>query len=269
MKLSHSGVEESGSFPGGEGQTGIKFKSVRRIFRIMDLVGRQGKELTAKELAREVGTNLSSCYYLLNILTDEGYVEKLPRHGGYQLGPAIAALNEQRIGGSLDSLIDPVLDELARRSGKHAYFGVLSDGEMAVARLRSPSKSSCAGVAEGFRGASHALALGKVLLAGEGSEYVEQYANDHGLEAFTPRTIVRPSVLHAHLNKVRMVGVATDLEEFTENLCCVAAPVKDERGRVEGAIGVSTTARGIRGELQHLTELARLAAEEASALLDK
>jgi acetyl-CoA synthetase len=69
------------------------------------------------------------------------------------------------------------------------------------------------------------------------------------------------------LNKVRMVGVATDFEEFAQNLCCVAAPVRSKSGKVEGAIGLSTTARRIRGEEQQLVEMVQWAAGEASALL--
>jgi acetyl-CoA synthetase len=110
--------------------------------------------------------------------------------------------------------------------------------------------------------------LGKVLLAGMGSEYVEGYINNHGLEAFTPRTIIRPAQLHAHLNKVRMVGVATDFEEFAQNLCCVAAPVKSQGGKVEGAVGLSTTARRIRSEGPQLIEMVQRAGGEASALLE-
>jgi IclR family transcriptional regulator, acetate operon repressor len=123
------------------------------------------------------------------------------------------------------------------------------------------------GVVEGFHGASHALALGKVLLAGAGAEYVQEYIDDNGLEAFTPRTIVRPNQLHAHLNKVLMVGVATDFEEFAENLCCFAAPVKGRGGKVEGAIGLSTTTRRVNSEAQQLIELVQWASSEATALL--
>jgi IclR family transcriptional regulator, acetate operon repressor len=87
------------------------------------------------------------------------------------------------------------------------------------------------------------------------------------LEAFTPRTIVRPTQLHAHLNKVLMVGVATDFEEFAENLCCFVAPVKGHDGKVEGDIGLSTTTRRVSSEGQQLIELVQWAATEATALL--
>jgi acetyl-CoA synthetase len=100
-----------------------------------------------------------------------------------------------------------------------------------------------------------------------GSKYVEGYVDEHGgLEAFTPRTIVQPSLLHAQLNKVRLVGLATDFEEFAQNLCCVAAPVESKRGKVEGAVGLSTTARRIHDEGRHLMEMVQWAAGEASTL---
>ncbi len=243
-----------------------KFKSVRRVFRIMDLVNRSGENLTAKEMARELGTSLSSCYYLLNILAEEGYIQKIPRCGGYRIGPAISLLNEGSRSG-FDSTIEPVVKELAQRAQRRAYAAVLSDGEVVVTQAKAPEKRSLVGVVEGFHGASHALALGKVLLAGAGSEYVQGYIDDHGLEAFTPRTIVRPTQLHAHLNKVLMVGVATDFEEFAQNLCCFAAPVKGRGGKVEGAIGLSTTTSRVSSEGQQLIEMVQWAAAEASTLL--
>jgi len=244
---------------------GPKFKSVRRVFRIMDLVSQRGESLTAKELTRELDTNLSSCYYLLNILADEGYIRKIAG-GGYTIGPTIPLLNEGSRS-DFDRRIEPVVEELAQRAQAHAYAAVLSAGEAVVTQAKAPKKRSYVGVVQGFHGASHALALGKVLLAGAGAEYVQEYIDDHGLEAFTPRTIIRPAQLHAHLNKALMVGVATDFEEFAENLCCFAAPVKGRGGKVEGAIGLSTTARRVHGEGKQLIKLVQWAAAEATALM--
>ena len=125
------------------------------------------------------------------------------------------------------------------------------------------------GVVRGFHGASHALALGKVLVAGSGPEGAREYAAGFGLEVFTPRTIVRPQLFETHLGLVRARGFATDVEEFAENLCCVAAPILGENGEVEGAIGVSTSARRFGGEARSLVELVRWAAREASTLAFK
>ena len=248
-------------------RVGPKFKSVRRALRVMDLISKHGEKLTAKRIARELGTSLSSCYYLLNILADEQYIEKVPRGGGYRIGPAISTLYECRSEGNFDAKIESVIEELAQRAQRQAYLAVLVDGEVTVVQVKAPPDSPPAGVSQGFHGASHALALGKVLLAGMGSEYVQKHIEDHGLEAFTPRTIVHPTQLHANLNKARMVGVALDFEEFAQNLCCVAAPVKDQKGDVQGAIGLSTTTRRISQEGHHLVELVQWASTEATDLL--
>jgi acetyl-CoA synthetase len=246
-----------------------KFKSVRRVFRIMDLVSERGEDLTAKQLAHELGTNLSSCYYLLGILVDEGYIERVAQGGGYRVGPALASLREARPRSDFDVRVEPVVEDLARRTQRHAYAAVMWDGESTVTHVKSPPRSPPVGVVQGFHGASHALALGKVLLASEGAEYVDGYIDDYGLEAFTPRTVVRPAELHTQLNKVRMVGVAAEFEEFARNLCCVAAPIYNGRGKVEGAIGISTTPRRIREEGQRMISTVQWSAGEASRLLGR
>ncbi len=126
MKLSYSdGDSDNLSLSGA--QTGAKFKSVQRVFRIIELVNRQGENLTAKQIAHKIGTNLSSCYYLLSILTDEGYIEKLPHRGGYRIGPTIPLLSEGSRS-DFDSKIEPVVEELAQRTQRQAYSAVLSAG---------------------------------------------------------------------------------------------------------------------------------------------
>ena len=56
--------------------------------------------MTVKPLARELGVSLSTCYRLVNILVEEGYLQKASTRGGYGLGPAVAAL---RLGNSVET----------------------------------------------------------------------------------------------------------------------------------------------------------------------
>lgn len=248
------------------GRSGAKFESIRRVFRILDLVSRR-ESLTAKLLARELGVSLSTCYYLINILIEEGYLEKNPSRKGYRIGAAVSALHERRSGTDLSATAEPVLEELAHRSGRHAYLGVLSDGAVTVSEVKSPCKSPPVGLVRGFHGASHALALGKVLIAGTGAEGATDYAEDFGLAQFTSRTIVQPARFKVHLDRIRAEGIATDVEEFEENLCCVAAPILGSNGAFEGAVGVSTSARRYASEARSMIELVQWAAKETSNLL--
>ncbi|CAN5863982.1 hypothetical protein BH23ACT11_BH23ACT11_05870 [soil metagenome] len=181
---------------------GAKFGSVRRVFTILDLVSRQ-EGLTAKLLARELNVSLSTCYCLINILIAEGYLERVSPRDGYRLGAAISTLHERRAGKDLSCAVEPVLEELAQSSGRHAYLGVLSDGAVTVPMVKSPCKRPPESIVQGFHGASHALALGKVLIAGSGLEGVNGYVDNFGLEAFTTRTIVQPRCFSGHLDAVR------------------------------------------------------------------
>lgn len=105
--------------------------------------------MSAKKLAHELGTNLSSCYYLLSILGEEGYIEKVCNGGGYRVGPAISRLSEASRS-AFDRKIEPVVEDLARRTGRHAYAAVLSSGEMEVIRARVPPKGPPWGWGEDF-----------------------------------------------------------------------------------------------------------------------
>ncbi len=65
-----------------------------------------------------MNTNLSSCYYLLNILADEGYVRKIAG-GGCTIGPTISLLNEGSRS-DFDTRSEPIVRELAQRAKRHA-----------------------------------------------------------------------------------------------------------------------------------------------------
>jgi IclR family transcriptional regulator, acetate operon repressor len=259
----HNGSPELGELAGHP-----SYASTRRVFRIIDRVSRAGRGLTVKALARDLGISASTCYHLIGILVDEGYVEKLPHHAGYRLGPTVGVLFERsrRFGNS--AAIEQVLHDLARLANRPAYFGVLSEtDDVIVAHVHTPPNCPPVGVPQGFCGPSHALALGKVLVAAGGSAAINRYLEQHELRAFTRRTITDPAKLEANLKEARTRGYATDFEEFAKNLYCVAVPVSDERGRVCGSLGLATTAASPADELKRLIRLSRQAAGQISTAL--
>lgn len=60
-----------------------------------------------------------------------------------------------------------------------------------------------------------------------------------GLEANTDKTICSADKLRQALRQVRRQGYATDIEEFTRGMLCLAAPVFDTKMNVVGALGLT------------------------------
>jgi DNA-binding IclR family transcriptional regulator len=238
------------------------YASTRRVFRIIDRISREGERLRTKELARDLGVSASTCYHLLSLLAEEGYIERLPGHAGYRLGPTIGVLHERLLRAGLSAAVDPALRALGDRAGCPAYYAVLQDDDVLVTYAYAPPESPRVGVPEGFIGPSHALALGKVLIASGGVREISRYVESRRLETYTRRTITDPVKLEAHLKDVRVRGFATDFEEFAKNLYCVAVPVRPRPGDPQGAIGLGTTSGRKVSEIKHLIRLAQSAARE-------
>ena len=59
------------------------------------------------------------------------------------------------------------------------------------------------------------------------------------LERLTPQTITDKRKLKTEIRKVGESGYAVDNEEWTQGLKCVAAPILDFYGKVQGTLSVS------------------------------
>lgn len=225
-------------------------KTARRVLRLLTFISERGEGATAKAIACEMGVSLPTAYNLVNSLIQEGYVERVPGRKGYRLGAMISLLYQRSLGGGdLVADVDPVVEELAERTGQRTYLALYRDNEVTVVQIKHvPGSPKMPDVDAGFRDAEHALALGKVWLANHPNEKLEACEDHDTLRAFTSRTITDPRRLKACLNQVRSEGFATDLEEFVEGFCCIAAPIYGTSGIVEASIGISTPSRRFRAE---------------------
>lgn len=201
------------------------------------------EEIGVTELARRLHLHKNNVFRLLATLEDRGWVEQSADSERYRLGAACLRLarNYARTHG-LTRWGRPALERLARATGETVHLGVLRgfevmhlDGEQAPGLLVS-------GVRTGMCMPSHSTALGKVLLGCAPVGTLESYDREvvaQGVDSLTPETIVDRDKLLEHLHRVAAQGWALDLEESSQGLACVAAPVIDAAGRTVGALSVS------------------------------
>ena len=74
---------------------------------------------------------------------------------------------------------------------------------------------------------------------------LEQILRKSGMEKRTPKTITTMPRLLKELEKVRVQGYAVDDEENNLGARCVGAPMFNDRGSIEAALGLSGTTQQV------------------------
>ena len=104
-----------------------------------------------------------------------------------------------------------------------------------------------------MRGDTHCTALGKALLSGLSESELKAFLKSTPLVPYTRNTVTDPKKLADVIRKVRKRGYALDMEEVSEGIHCIGAPIRDYENRVIAAISISgPTIRLTRRKMQQL-----------------
>jgi DNA-binding IclR family transcriptional regulator len=221
--------------------------------RVLSLLVERPAGVRADEVAQALGKSVSTAYYLLTSLCEEGFAVHESK-GLYRPARGLEELTAvaEHTNGMHEGLAGTV-DELFLLTRKRSYLGVVRAGRIEIVAVRGrQGVPRMPGLGSEIRDSAHALALGKVVLSRLGRGGLSRYVS-RGLKSFTPNTITTADELEAELTRIRRDGFAVEREEFDEKFCCVAAPIIDERGRFVAALGLSTTPHLFDAELEHLS----------------
>ena len=242
--------------------------TARAVLRVFALLLEHPEGVRADEVAKELGKSVSTAYYLLTSLCDEGFAVHESK-GVYRrargLEELTAAVGEHaNPSPALHDGLAGSVDQLFLRTRKRSYLGVVKAGRIEiVAFCGRQGVPRMPGLGSEIRDSAHALAMGKVVLSLLSPSALARYVA-RGLTAFTPHTIVSPDQLAADLQQVRDAGYAVDREEFDENFCCIAAPVFDAHGRFVAALGASMTANVFDADRDELAPIVVDVARDAA-----
>jgi IclR family acetate operon transcriptional repressor len=251
----------------GRRPSGRVLSTAQHAFQALEIIAQHPRGIPIKALARRLNISLSSGYYLISSMREQGFAEVSPAGPGlYTLGPKVSELYAGYVAASVQpERLTPVLEELRDRAAARAYSARWSNGDLEVAQVRGRRGArELQDVTKGFRGAAHGLALGKVFLAHLPEEQWPSSLYGPSYRRYTPATITSPALLRQHLASVLERDVAFDLQEFADGACCVAAPVRDGRNGLVASIGISVPTRRFEAEQKHLVRVVRDLADEAS-----
>ena len=202
-----------------------------------------GSVHSLSEIARSAGIPISTAHRLATEMAAWGVLERTEdRH--YRVGGLLTLIGSQ-------AWHEPnfyehgrrVLDDLYSATRSTVRLGVLDD-DLAVSYIeKHPNALPVPSTFEERKLPAHATAMGKALLAFSPPEIVDAVI-EHGLDPYTPFTIITPHSLRRALAITRMTLVATARQELRLNTAAVAVPVFTSGGSVVAALELTTTGVG-------------------------
>ncbi len=216
----------------------MTLQTVDRALSVLEMIAE--KPVTQKQLEAQTGFNRTTMSRLLNTLRARQYIQKNEATGQYKIGIKVVEIGSVRLNQiELKTEALPYLRELSANLGRVCHMGILSQGEVVYIEKIEPMTTIRMFSGIGKRVPVHSTSLGKALLIGMEDSKILSLIKERSLNKFTNNTITDEKDFIAEMAMVRRQGYAIDNAENENGIYCVAAPIKDYRGKVIAAI--STT----------------------------
>ncbi len=211
------------------------------------------------ELAQHVRLHKSVVHRLLLTLAGTGLLTRNAETGQYSLGPVIAQLQPRGgLNGALKQMARPYLQRLAAASGETVSLCVREETQgLCIDYVDSPQSMRFT-VSTGQTFPLNAGCVGKVILAFQPEDFIEELIARKALKRYTPNTITDPKKLRAELLRIRKLGYAFSDSEITPGSRSVGAPVHGPDGGVFASLAISAPSfRMPDGELDRFIAMVR------------
>ena len=201
--------------------------AVKKSFAILSTLTTFGTGASLTELSTITGYPTSTVHRLLNELVETGCVVQDPATRLHWVGPAITRIAASR---PQDDLLRAVArgalvnlsaecGETAFLSTRHGFHLLYVDCVLSTKRLRTWGEV-------GTLGPLHATSQGKAILAALPDDELVRTVHQLPLEAITPRSIVQPEALVAHLREAARLGFTVNDEEHDVGTVAIGTSVE-------------------------------------------
>jgi len=250
------------------GDSAFVVRALAKGLSILALFDAENREWALDEIAERAGLPRMTAYRMIRTMEAAWFLVRDPVTNRYHLGPALLASKYLSEGyAELAAIVRPYLHELAEKTGEAATLSIEVDGVAVSVDMVDNSRPFRREVAVGRIIGDTANANGKIFAAFKSPAEREAMLAQPRPQV-TPNTITDPEELGRELDAAARDGVAFDLEERNLGTCAVAAPVRDQLGKVIAAISVvAPTGRFGPIEKKNHAEAVRATAAALSAFL--
>jgi sugar lactone lactonase YvrE/DNA-binding IclR family transcriptional regulator len=270
MTLMSIGADRSDGVTTDEGQSGSSgVQALGRGIAILNFIAESPEPQRLVDVVEGTGLKRGTVYRILSALVDARLLQLDSRNQTYRLGIRLFEM-AHRVWDEFDlrGAAEPELERLRDETGESVRVAILDGSSVIYIDQRDASTTVRLKMGIGSRIAVHASSSGKAILAHLDPPARERLVGDIALERLTPSTITDHAAFRAELDLTMARGYAVSIEEQSEGVNSVAAPVLDHRGRAMGAICILGPAYRLTAEKAHalgrdLIEAARRASGNA------
>ena len=133
----------------------------------------------------------------------------------------------------------PYMEELSKKYNEAVNLAKLDKDEIIYIHKIESSTTLKLDLKLGSSHPAYCTGLGKLLLAYLEEDELNFYLKRVELKKFTSNTITHREKLKQELILIRQQGYSFDKEEYTEGVCCLAAPVRDYTNKVCAALSIA------------------------------
>jgi DNA-binding IclR family transcriptional regulator len=234
-------------------------QSVERAFAVLRCLS--GGPAGVTDVADRVNLPKSTVSRLLSTLEDLGMVEQIEPGGSYRVGVGMTEIAAAVLPGrTLIDAVRPHLYDLAKATGEAAGLSIADGFDMLYLDQVDSDKQVQSRDWTGERIPAHTVSSGQVLLA-FGAIDADKYLAQP-LERLASHTLTEATAVRSRFTEIVAKGYAWAFEEFLDGLNSVAAPIRNRKGRVVGAIHAHGPAYRFPGD-SDADEVGRLVAATA------
>lgn len=219
---------------------GEYINSLARGLAVLRSFTRERPEMTLSEVAVQTELNPAVVRRCLNTLHHLGYVGKKGKL--FLLRPEVLSIGSAYLESmNLEEAVQPTLQKVRDNTGNSTALAVLSGSEALFLVYVSTKTLARIAAGVGTRFPLYNTAAGRVLLAFQEKEKIEDYFKNTEIVQHTETTETSLAKLKTLLNKVKKQGYSSIKAELDYGIVSVSVPIFNEDNNIVASIVCSTS----------------------------
>lgn len=225
--------------------------SLVRGLDILKMFSEDSPTLSLVEISKRLGVSRTVPYRVLYTLQTLGYLHQDENTKRYSLTPKVLELGFAYMSSlNFPEIAQPYLEKLRDETGASCHLSILDGHEVVYVGSAPVRGVSAINVNIGLRLPAHATANGKLLLAFQPEERLNQLFYSSQLKPYTERTQTDLVDLRQQLESIRNNGYAVTKGEFHYGIQSVATPVFGRDGHIMAAVNAVATESTFQNDIE-------------------